>query len=91
MNAPKKPYEPDDPTEIVAVRLPIGPDSTSLVEMVRTIAEEYALLGWSEKRILRLFENSRFAGPHTAYRALGAERVGEIVAAVIPRRVDPHG
>ena len=80
-----KPYEPDDPTELVGVRLPVDPDAAALAEMAQVVAEEYALLGWSRAQVIRLFENPRFAVPHGAYRALGAERIGEIVAGVFPR------
>ncbi len=70
--------DPDDPTILVGVRLPT--DEDGLVEMAYTFAEEFAALGHGEGRILRMFRNPRFGGPHAAYRALGAEAVCDIVA-----------
>ena len=81
-----KPYEPGDPTELVGVRLPTGPDEEALREMAIAFVEEFALLGWSRERILRLFANPFFAGPHRVYRALGPDAIRELVASVFPSR-----
>ncbi len=50
------------------------------VEMAYTFAEEFAALGHDQDRILRMFRNPRFGGPHAAYRALGEGVVLGIVA-----------
>ena len=70
--------DPADPNILVGVRLPA--DQDALVEMAYTFAEEFAALGHAEDRILRMFRNPRFGGPHAAYRALGEETVLGIVA-----------
>jgi len=67
-----------DPNILVGVRLPANEDA--LVEMAYTFAEEFAALGHDQDRILRMFRNTRFGGPHKAYRALGEEAVLGIVA-----------
>ena len=67
-----------DPNILVGVRLPA--DEDGLVEMAYTFAEEFAVLGHDEDRILRMFHNRRFGGPHAAYRALGEGVVRVIVA-----------
>ncbi len=67
-----------DPNILVGVRLPA--DEDGLVEMAYTFAEEFAALGHDEDRILRMFHNRRFGGPHAAYRALGEGVVRGIVA-----------
>ncbi len=70
--------DPADPNILVGVRLPT--DADGLVEMAYTFAEEFAALGHDQDRILRMFRNPRFGGPHAAYRALGEGVVLEIVA-----------
>ncbi len=70
--------DPDDPNILVGVRLPT--DEDGLVEMAYTFAEEFAALGHDQDRILRMFKNPRFGGPHAAYRALGEGVVLGIVA-----------
>lgn len=80
----RKPYEADDPAELVGVRLPDAPDAGAWEEMATVFIEEFALMGWGRERVLRLFANPRFAGPHGALRALGAERVRALVEAAFP-------
>jgi hypothetical protein len=70
--------DPADPNILVGVRLPA--DEDGLVEMAYTFAEEFAALGHDRDRILRMFRNPRFGGPHAAYRALGEGVVVGIVA-----------
>ncbi len=70
--------DPADPNLLVGVRLPT--DEDGLVEMAYTFAEEFATLGHDRGRILRMFRNPRFGGPHAAYRALGEGVVLGIVA-----------
>ncbi len=70
--------DPTDPNVLVGVRL--STDEDGLVEMAYTFAEEFAALGHDQDRILRMFHNPRFGGPHAAYRALGEEVVRGIVA-----------
>ena len=80
-----KAYEPDDPTELVGVRLAAAPDERAWEEMAAAFIEEFALMGWGRERTERLFANPRFAGPHGALRALGAERIRALVAAAFPK------
>ncbi len=70
--------DPADPNILVGVHLPA--DEDALVEMAYTFAEEFAALGHDQDRILRMFKNPRFGGPHAAYRALGEGAVQGIVA-----------
>ena len=70
--------DPADPNILVGVRLP--GDADVLVEMAYTFAEEFAALGHDEDRILRMFRNPRFSGPHAAHGALGEAVVAGIVA-----------
>ncbi len=70
--------DPADPNILVGVRLPANEDA--LVEMAYTFTEEFAALGHDQDRILRMFRNPRFGGPHAAYRALGEDVVLGIAA-----------
>lgn len=79
-----KAYEPDDPVELVGVRLGAALDDDALREMALAFVEEYALLGWPRERILRLFASPRFAGPHRVWRALGENAVRALVATAFP-------
>ena len=67
----------DDPMELVGVALPA--DAEALAEMAYTFAEEYAVLGWGEERLLKLFRTPHYAGAHQAWRALGDDEIRRIV------------
>ena len=73
----EKPIEADDPMELVGVLLPGGADA--MREMACVFAEEFAKLGFDERRLLRLFRNPFYAGPYQAYRALGEPVIRGIV------------
>jgi hypothetical protein len=48
--------------------------------MARGFAEEFAASGWDEARLLAMFEQPFYLGPHLAWKQLGEERVRGIVA-----------
>jgi len=69
--------------EIVAVTLPGDPGSVET--MVAVYAEEYARMGWPKARILATFRSPWYASAYGAWRALGEDRVRELVdEAVLP-------
>jgi len=70
-----KPLEPDDPMELVGTEVPGG----SLEEMAEVVVEEYARLGWDERRLLGLFKNPFFRATHAIYRAKGEAYVSELI------------
>jgi hypothetical protein len=78
VSAPKE-IEPDDPLEIVGVVLDRPMDASGLDDMARTFVEEYALMGWSPKRILSLFRHPFYGGAHDAYEALGEARIRQLI------------
>lgn len=80
--ATTKQPEPDDPMALVGVRLEEDPDERAMDEMARSFVDEYARLGWSGERILRLFRNPFFRVPHQIYEVRGEEYVRSLVAAV---------
>jgi len=73
-----KPVEYDDPMELIGVELPAG--SEAMREMAYVLGEEFARLGFDETRLLRVFRNPFYTGPHRALRVLGEQAVEEIVA-----------
>ena len=79
--------EPDatDPMSLTGVEVPAAEEE--VVEMARSFAEEFAAGGWSAERLLTLFRNPFYAGPHLAWVQLGETRVrGRIDEAGVPGR-----
>jgi hypothetical protein len=68
-----------DPLELVGVELPA--DEAAMIEQATVFAEEFARMGFSEEKLMQLFKNPFYAGAHGAYRALGEEKVRELVQA----------
>ncbi len=77
-----KPLEPEDPMALVGVGLERGPDDEALTEMACCFVEEYARMGWSGERILRLFRNPFYRGPHQILRMKGEGFVRGLVEIV---------
>jgi hypothetical protein len=48
--------------------------------MARCFIEEFALMGWSTDRILRLFRNPFYAGANIVYRQRGEGYVKALIA-----------
>jgi hypothetical protein len=69
----------DDPMEIVGVVLDRPIDHAGLDAMARTFIEEFTLMGWAPKRILRMFRLPFYSGAHDAYEALGEPRIVELI------------
>jgi len=67
----------DDPLELVGV--PVATDLEAVREMAYTIAEEFAVLGWGEERLLKLFRTPFYSGPHRAWQLLGETQIERIV------------
>jgi hypothetical protein len=80
--SPLRDPDASDPMEIVGVVLDRPMDAAGLEAMARTFIEEYALMGWSPKRILDVFRRPFYAGAHDAYEALGEDRIRALVAEI---------
>ena len=78
----KKPLDPEDPMALVGVGLERGPDDKALTEMAWCFVEEYARMGWSGERILRLFRNPFYRGPHQILRMKGEDFVRSLIETV---------
>jgi len=74
-----KPLEPEDPMALVGVGLDRGPDDRALTEMAWCFVEEYAGMGWSEERILHLFRNPFYRGPHRILNLKGEPFVRDLI------------
>ncbi len=74
---PKREPGPTDPMMLTGVELPATEED--VIEMARSFAEEFAMCGWTEDRLLHVFKNPRYGGPHLAWRQLGEERVREVI------------
>lgn len=74
----RKPYENDDPMELVGVSLPNGDADV----MAECFVEEFVWLGLDNKQILNLFRNSFYAGAHGIYRRHGETYVRDIISRV---------
>jgi hypothetical protein len=77
-----KPVEPEDPMALVGVSLERGPDDKALTEMAWCFVEEYARMGWSGDRILRLFRNPFYRGPHQILRMKGEDFVRSLIESI---------
>ena len=81
-----KPLEPEDPLALVGVVLERGPDERALTEMAWCFVEEYARMGWSGERIMRLFRNPFYRGPHQILRMKGEDFVRGLIETVDGKR-----
>ena len=69
--------DPTDPTELVGVTMPAGPET--LLDMAYAFAEEFARMGHDSDYILGLFRRPFYAGAYEAYRGLGPDSVEKII------------
>ncbi|MBI4234023.1 MAG: hypothetical protein HY686_06240 [Chloroflexi bacterium] len=70
-----KPYEQDDPMELVGVALPEGdPD-----QFLESIVQEYLMLGWSPEQIMQLFHRPFFVATHALLEQKGEAYIQDSV------------
>ncbi len=69
--------DPSDPNVLVGVSLPGDEETTR--DMAAAFAEEFALLGFDEERLMSLFRRPHYEGAHRAYLLLGEEEIRRIV------------
>jgi hypothetical protein len=70
--------DPTDPNVLVGVSLPGDEETTR--EMAAAFAEEFALLGFDEEKLMGLFRRPHYEGAHRAYLLLGEEEIGKLVS-----------
>ena len=74
---PKDEFVAEDPLELVGMVLP--GEGGQLERMAETIVEEYARMGWDEKRLFTLFIHPLFMAPHRIYLQKGEAYVKNLV------------
>jgi hypothetical protein len=74
-----KKLEQDDPFEMVGVVLPEAMDDAALTEMACCFVEELARMGYGRERLMRVFRDPFYKGPHAVYRSKGEEFVSALV------------
>ncbi len=77
----RKPFEDDDPMELVQVYLPEGDEEM----MAECFVEEFIWLGYDSERLLDLFRNPFYAGAHGIYRRRGEPYVRSLIGRVQER------
>lgn len=76
-----KEFEDDDPMELIGSVMGIGEDG--MEEIGLTFVEELARMDWSQEEILTIFSDPFYRGPHTVFRAKGAEYVKRLIVSVM--------
>ena len=66
-----------DPMMLIGVDLP-GDEASSL-ESCRVFAEEFARMGFNAEKLMELFRNPFYAGPHAIWRSRGDEYVRGLI------------
>jgi len=66
-----KAYEEDDPFAFVPATAEAEVGRDHLREMALAFIEEFRRMGWDDARILALFRNPFYRGPHLVYAARG--------------------
>ncbi|GFO82625.1 MAG: hypothetical protein A49_22520 [Methyloceanibacter sp.] len=81
------PYDDPDPTDPMTLHSVVVEtrDNSAMTDMAECFIDEYARLGFDADRILHLFNSKGFAGPYMAARALGEDRIRELVERVLAR------
>lgn len=74
----RKPFEDEDPMELVGVALPEG----DLEEMAECLIEEFIKMGMDDEALLQLFQSPFYGGTHAIYRKKGEEYVRALIAKV---------
>jgi hypothetical protein len=75
---PKDEFVDEDPMELVGMVMP--GEAGQLERMAETIVEEYARMGWDERRMMTLFTHSMFMATHRIYQLKGEAYVKDLLA-----------
>ena len=75
---PKNEFDPEDPMEFMALSLP--GDTTNA--MAECFVEEYALMGYHQDIVFKLFTNPFYVALHNVYKEKGEEYVRKLISDV---------
>jgi hypothetical protein len=90
----EKNFEHDDPYALVGQGFPCPAGFDSVGLMARSFVEEYAMIGFGPKHIMRLFKTPYYQGPHGVLAARGENYVQNLIQEVfagIDDEVIAHG
>jgi hypothetical protein len=65
--------------ELVGMIVPGEPGRDHLEEMAETLIIEFIRMGWSDDRMLALFRNPFYQGPHSVCQQRGEEYVRTLI------------
>jgi hypothetical protein len=71
----RKPFEDEDPMELIALALPDG----DTAEMVECIVEEFVRMGLDDRELMCLFRSPIYYTPHAIYREKGEDYVNTVI------------
>ncbi|MBI4055362.1 MAG: hypothetical protein HY402_04425 [Elusimicrobia bacterium] len=75
IHSAQKPFEEDDPMELVGVALPEGQAD----EMLKCLIEEYIREGFDDEGLLRLFRDPFYRASHRIYQEKGEAYVLDLI------------
>lgn len=78
----EKEFDPEDPMEIVGVELS-GQSEAEVRDMALCYAEEFARDGWNEAKLLAMFKNLFYQGPHLVWLQKGDSFVLSVIQEAI--------
>ncbi len=68
---------PSDPHSLVGVEVPASQEAH--LDMAYVIAEEFARLGFNQRRLMHLFQNPFYQSAHQALTIVGEETIESII------------
>jgi len=77
----RKPFEDDDPMELIGVAFPMG----EVEEIAEAIVEEFIKLGLDDEELFGLFRSPVYYTPHAIYQEKGEEYVKALIGKVRER------
>jgi hypothetical protein len=79
----QKEFDHEDPFELIGMVMPGEPGQ--LEAMAECLVEEYARMGWDERRLMTLFVNPMFMATYRIYRQKGEAYVQDLIARICSR------
>ncbi|MBI1870314.1 MAG: hypothetical protein HYS07_03870 [Chlamydiae bacterium] len=77
-----KELDPEDPMEMVGVEFSLQSEA-EVRDMALCYAEEFARDGWNEEKLLAMFRNPFYLGPHLVWRQKGDSFVLSVIQEAI--------
>ena len=75
---PKNECDPEDPLELIGVEIPAGTED-ELRDMALCFAEEFVRNGWGRERLMAIFKNPVYQGPHWVWKQKGDKFVEKVI------------